>query len=74
MQELKNIGPAGLTIVIISKELMEKGDSSLPKILCYSEHSKANSMLNTPPTSLGTLLAKYLNGSKDQEDWITLKL
>jgi len=46
----KNIGPAGLTIVIISKELMEKGDSSLPKILRYSEHSKANSMLNTPPT------------------------
>ena len=46
----KNIGPAGLTIVVIAKELMEKGDSSLPKILRYSEHSKANSMLNTPPT------------------------
>ena len=46
----KNIGPAGLTIVIINKEFMEMGNTNLPNILKYSEHSKSNSMLNTPPT------------------------
>ena len=46
----KNIGPAGLTIDIINKEFMEMGNKNLPKILKYSEHSKLNSMLNTPPT------------------------
>ena len=46
----KNIGPAGLTIVIINKEFMEMGNRNLPNILKYSEHSKSNSMLNTPPT------------------------
>ncbi len=46
----KNIGPAGLTIVIINKDFMEMGNKNLPNILKYSEHSKSNSMLNTPPT------------------------
>ena len=46
----KNIGPAGLTIVIINKEFMQMGNKNLPNILKYSEHSKSNSMLNTPPT------------------------
>ena len=46
----KNIGPAGLTIVIIDKELMKNGNPNLPNLLKYSEHSKFDSMLNTPPT------------------------
>ncbi len=46
----KNIGPAGLTIVIIDKEFMMKGDKDLPNLLRYSEHAKSESMLNTPPT------------------------
>ena len=46
----KNIGPAGLTIVIIDKDFMELGNQKIPNILKYSEHSIAESMLNTPPT------------------------
>ena len=46
----KNIGPAGLTIVIIKKEFMEHGNSNLPNLFRYSEHAKSDSMLNTPPT------------------------
>ena len=46
----KNIGPAGLTIVIIDKDFMELGNQNIPSILKYSEHSISNSMLNTPPT------------------------
>ena len=46
----KNIGPAGLTIVIIKKEFMEQCNSNLPNLFRYSEHAKSDSMLNTPPT------------------------
>ena len=46
----KNIGPSGLTIVIIKKSFMNKGNKDLPNLLRYSEHSKQDSMLNTPPT------------------------
>lgn len=46
----KNIGPAGLTMVVIEKELMGKENESLPNILRYSKHAESDSMLNTPPT------------------------
>lgn len=46
----KNIGPAGLTMVIIDKKLMEIENTELPNILRYSKHSESDSMLNTPPT------------------------
>ena len=46
----KNIGPAGLTLVIIEKEFMQKDNSDLPNLLRYSQHARSESMLNTPPT------------------------
>ena len=53
----KNIGPAGLTIIIIEKNLFSKINSNLPDIFNYEKHANANSMLNTPPT-----FAWYLSG------------
>ena len=53
----KNIGPAGLTIIIIKKSLFSKINVNLPDIFNYEKHSNANSMLNTPPT-----FAWYLSG------------
>ena len=46
----KNIGPAGLTMVIIDKKFMADDNEDLPNILRYSKHAASNSMLNTPPT------------------------
>tara|TARA_B100001029_G_scaffold82423_1_gene67701 strand:- start:4994 stop:6070 length:1077 start_codon:yes stop_codon:yes gene_type:complete len=46
----KNIGPSGLTIIIIEKSFMNQGNKDLTNLLTYFEHSKQNSMLNTPPT------------------------
>jgi len=47
----KNIGPAGITVVIINNELLERcSHSSLPPVFNYASMSKAGSMLNTPPT------------------------
>lgn len=45
----KNIGPAGLTIVIVKDELLGKTGREIPTIFDYRSHSKANSMFNTPP-------------------------
>ena len=46
----KNIGPAGVTVVIIRKDLAERASESLPTMLNYRTHISKNSMFNTPPT------------------------
>ncbi len=46
----KNIGPAGLTIVIIRDDLIGRASSSVPTMLDYKTHADAASMYNTPPT------------------------
>ena len=61
----KNIGPSGLTIVIIDREFMEYGDQSIPNILKYSEHSNSDSMLNTPPTFAWYMAGKVFKWIKD---------
>ena len=61
----KNIGPSGLTIVIIDREFMEYGDQSIPNILKYSEHSNSDSMLNTPPTFAWYVAGKVFKWIKD---------
>jgi phosphoserine aminotransferase len=45
----KNIGPAGLTIVIIREDLLGL-ESGVPAMLDYATHAKAGSAYNTPPT------------------------
>jgi len=46
----KNIGPAGLTIVIVRDDLVGQADPSCPTMLNYATHAGADSMANTPPT------------------------
>ncbi len=46
----KNIGPAGLTVVIVKKELLGKAREGTPSMLDYQVHAGADSMSNTPPT------------------------
>lgn len=46
----KNIGPAGLTIVIIRKDLVDRCMPICPTMLRYSTQAKNNSLYNTPPT------------------------
>ncbi|GLQ30764.1 3-phosphoserine/phosphohydroxythreonine transaminase [Litoribrevibacter albus] len=53
----KNIGPAGLTIVIVRKDLLGKAKDFTPTMFDYQVHAKAGSMNNTPPT-----YAWYLSG------------
>ena len=46
----KNIGPAGLTIVIIRDDLIGYANPEMPVLLDYKTFSDNNSMYNTPPT------------------------
>src|SRR5918994_2595838 len=46
----KNLGPAGVVLVIIRNDLVEAGSKSLPTMLQYRTHSAENSLFNTPPT------------------------
>jgi len=46
----KNIGPAGLTIVVMRDDLVGKAQPTPPAMLDYKTHVDADSMYNTPPT------------------------
>ena len=46
----KNIGPAGLTVVIVRRDLLGRARPDTPALLDYSAHEAAQSCLNTPPT------------------------
>ena len=45
----KNMGPAGATLVVLKKELLQKIKRSLPSMLNYAIHVEGESMYNTPP-------------------------
>jgi phosphoserine aminotransferase len=44
----KNLGPAGLTVVIVAEPLLERS-ANLPAYLSYKTHAEENSLYNTPP-------------------------
>ncbi len=45
----KNLGPSGVTLVIIRKDLVASGAEGLPTMLQYRTHASKDSMFNTPP-------------------------
>jgi phosphoserine aminotransferase len=46
----KNLGPSGLTVVIVREDLLGKARPGTPTVLDYAAVAKDGSMLNTPPT------------------------
>ena len=69
----KNIGPAGLTVVILREDLIGNAKDICPTMLDYKTHSESNSLYNTPPT-YGIYMAKLvfewleeLGGLKEME-------
>lgn len=53
----KNLGPAGLTVVIVRDDLIGKARAGTPSVLDYEMAATSGSMLNTPPT-----FAWYVSG------------
>ena len=62
----KNMGPAGLTVVIIREDLIGNPQSITPTMFDYKTHSENGSMYNTPPT-YGIYILKLVL------DWIKAK-
>ena len=62
----KNMGTAGLTFVIIDKNLELNDDSHIPSYLSYKQHIAKSSMLNTPPT-FSIYIANLLFGWLEQQ-------
>jgi phosphoserine aminotransferase len=46
----KNLGPVGITVVIVRRDLLERAGQNRADIFNYASHLKGESMLNTPPT------------------------
>lgn len=62
----KNIGPAGITVVIVRKSMLGNTLAGMPTMLNYQVHAKADSMNNTPPTYAWYLSGLVFKWLKDQ--------
>jgi phosphoserine aminotransferase len=60
----KNLGPSGLVVVIVRKDLVEGGRKDIPTIFQYRIHAENNSLYNTPPTFSVYLLRNVLDDVK----------
>ncbi|MFJ5622494.1 3-phosphoserine/phosphohydroxythreonine transaminase [Peribacillus loiseleuriae] len=61
----KNLGPSGITVVIIRKDLISDSLDKIPTMLNYHTHQASNSLYNTPPTLAIYLLSLVLDWAKD---------
>jgi len=62
----KNMGPAGVTLVIIREDLLESTPDNVPTMLSYKTHADKGSMFNTPPTFAIYCVGRVLNWLKEQ--------
>ncbi|UOA06906.1 3-phosphoserine/phosphohydroxythreonine transaminase [Methylobacter sp. S3L5C] len=62
----KNMGPAGVTVVIIRDDLIGHADKTTPSVFDYAEQAKNQSMLNTPATYNWYLVGLVLKWVKAQ--------
>lgn len=62
----KNLGPSGVTVVIIRKDLVERGSRTIPLIFQYRTQAGDRSLYNTPPTFGIYMLRNVLRWAKAQ--------
>ncbi|MBI4822029.1 MAG: 3-phosphoserine/phosphohydroxythreonine transaminase [Deltaproteobacteria bacterium] len=60
----KNAGPAGVTIVLAKKSLIDTGSTTIPTIFRYKTHADAGSLYNTPPVYAIYLVRNVLQAVK----------
>ncbi len=61
----KNIGPAGITLVIVRNDLLERAPLNLPHLMTWQSYAESGSMTNTPPTFawyVADLVFQHLQG------------
>ena len=62
----KNMGPAGVTVVIIREDLLDRVDPKVPTMLQYKTHAEKDSMFNTPPCFSIYCVGRVMNWLKQQ--------
>ena len=62
----KNLGPAGLAVVVVRTETLERTNRELPSYLRLDAHAGKNSLLNTPPMFSIYVTGKVLRWIRDQ--------
>jgi len=62
----KNLGPAGVTVVVIKDELLAQAKAGLPTMLSYKTHVEKESLYNTPPVFAIYMVGKTLKWIKGQ--------
>jgi phosphoserine aminotransferase len=62
----KNLGPAGVTVVIIRDELLAKCRTDIPEIFQYGVHARENSLYNTAPTFAIYVMRNVLQWLKER--------
>ena len=62
----KNLGPSGVTVVIIRRALLEKANTDIPTMFQYTTHADKNSLYNTPPTFGIYMLGEVLKWIEEQ--------
>jgi phosphoserine aminotransferase len=62
----KNIGPAGVTIVIVREDLLDRAPKAIPSVWHYAHMSKHKSLFNTPPVFSIYVTALTLKWIKNQ--------
>jgi len=69
----KNLGPSGVTVVIIRNDLLENNPKTLPAMMRYETHAKNNSMYNTPPVFSVYMLNLVLRWVKAQGGLVAME-
>ncbi|WP_088102677.1 3-phosphoserine/phosphohydroxythreonine transaminase [Halalkalibacter urbisdiaboli] len=69
----KNLGPSGVTVAIIRKDLLETNVDHVPTMLRYKTHSETNSLFHTPPTFAIYMLRNVLSWVKEQGGTSTIE-
>ena len=60
----KNLGPAGVTVVIVRNDFLAKAAAGIPTMMAYPTHAKENSLYNTPPCFAIFVMNKVLRWVK----------
>ena len=62
----KNLGPAGVTLVVIRRALLDRVPPGIPEILDYRAHLQAHSIYNTPPVMAIYVVARVLRWLREE--------
>ena len=62
----KNLGPAGVCVVVMRKDFLEQANEDLPTMFMYKTHAKKNSLYNTPPCFPIYMVGKVVDWIEDK--------